>query len=127
MDYPLMDPPDYKPYDDMIRAEAKKHLEWYVNQIPERLELLRNAFEETGGGKKEKLDYSVESLSTIWGWFIPLITTEPKTAMELEEEAKRLPSGIKNKEKLDIGTLAIAMDIAIYYAEVFIRTCKEVK
>lgn len=128
MDYPLMDPPDYKPYDDMTRAEAKKHLEWYVNQIPERLELLRNAFEETGGGKKEKLDYSVESLRTIWEWFIPLVTIEPKTTVEIEKEANLLPRGAtRNLEKLSIGTLAIAMDIAIYYAEVFIRTCKEVK
>ena len=128
MDYPLMDPPDYKPYDDMTRVEAKKHLEWYVYQIPERLELLRNAFEATGGGAKEKLDYSVESLRILWQWFMPLITKEPKTTEELEKEAKLLPSGAtRNLEKLSVGTLAIAMDIAIYLAEVFIRTCANVK
>jgi len=128
MDYPLMDPPDYKPYDDMTRVEAKKHLEWYVNQIPERLELLRNAFEATGGEVKEKLDYSVESLRILWQWFMPLITKETKTTEELEKEAKLLPSGAtRNLEKLSVGTLAIAMDIAIYLAEVFIRTCANVK
>ncbi|WP_110953622.1 hypothetical protein [Anaerosinus massiliensis] len=71
--YPLMDPPNFMSYDDMTRSEAKKHLEWYVNQIPERLELLRKAYEETGGGAKEELDYSVESLRRLWEWFIPLI------------------------------------------------------
>lgn len=128
MNYPLMDPPEYKPYDDMTRAEAKKHLEWYVNQIPERLELLRNAFEETGGGAKEELDYSTESLRILWKWFVTQVTTEPKTAVELEKEAKLFPDGKpRNLERLSIGSLAIAMDIAIYFAEVFIRMCKNVK
>jgi len=127
MIYSLLDPPDVKRYDDMTRTEAKKHLEWYLSQIPERLELLKDAFEFTGGGAKEKLDYSVESLRIMWEWFIPQVTTEPKTTAELEKEAKILPGGkSRNLERLSIGTLAIAMDIAIYLAEVFIRTCKNV-
>ncbi|AIF51853.1 hypothetical protein [Pelosinus sp. UFO1] len=127
MIYSLLDPPNLKHYDDMTKTEAKKHLEWYLSQIPERLELLSNAFEFTGGRKKEKLDYSVESLRILWEWFIPQVITEPKTAAELEKEAKILPGGKpRNLERLSIGTLAIAMDIAIYLAEVFIRTCKNV-
>lgn len=128
MIYPLMDPPNFKAYDDMTRAEAKKHLEWYINQISERLALLRNAYEETGGGGKEELDYSVESLRKLWEWFIPLIDTEPKTPEELEKEAKIIPGGkLRNLERLSIGTLAIAKDIAIYFGEVFVRNCKNIK
>ena len=125
--YPLLDPPDLKDFNDMTRTEAKKHLEWYLNQIPERLELLSNAFEFTSGEAKENLDYSVESLRILWEWFIPQVITEPKTTAELEKEAKFLPGRkSRNLERLSIGTLAIAMDIAIYLAEVFIKTCKNV-
>lgn len=128
MIYPLIDPPKFKQYDEMTKTEAKKHLEWYVDQIPERLELLKNAFETTGGGIKAKLDYSVESLGLLWEWFIPLVTTESKTTEELEKEANILPGGKpRNLERLSIGTLAIAMDIAVYFSEVFIRNCKNVK
>ena len=54
MEYPLMEPPfKVKSFDEMNKKEATQHFNWYIGEIPNRIQLLRNAFEYTGGGNKE--------------------------------------------------------------------------
>ena len=54
MEYPLMEPPfKVKSFDEMNKKEPTQHFNWDIGEIPNRIQLLRNAFEYTGGGNKE--------------------------------------------------------------------------
>lgn len=127
MNYPLMTPTfEMKPFEEMTKKEAQIHFNWYLSEVPKRIELLSNAFLETGGGTSGDLDFSQKSLMNLWSWFIPRITTITKSDDEIASELKVAPEWFKekiieNNKKLSIGTLSLAMDIAIYLAEVFIK------
>ncbi|WP_433958715.1 hypothetical protein [Cytobacillus horneckiae] len=126
MEYPLMTPPfEIKPFKKMTKKEAQIHFEWYICEVPERVELVRRAYFETGGGNLENLDFSPQSLINLWTWFIPRINTIIRSEEEIEEEIKKVPDWLKgkvpeDKQKLSVGSLSLAMDIAIYFGEVFI-------
>lgn len=131
MEYRLMEPPfEIKAFKDMNKKEAMKHFEWYVNEAPKRIELLREAILYTDFIEKDKLDFSEESLKLLWKWFIPRVKLVSKTTEEIGSELDKYPDWMKeyvSKEKLSMESLTLTMDIAIYFAEVFIRNFDEVK
>ncbi|MFC4766474.1 hypothetical protein [Effusibacillus consociatus] len=124
MDCYLMDPPfGVKPFVQMSKKEADIHFAWYISEIPKRLQLLKDAFEFTGGGKKEVLNLTPESLKPLWEWFIPQVTIVQQSQEELEAELRNAPEWLREAqktEKISKEALTIAMDIAVYFAEVFI-------
>lgn len=80
MEYLLMQPPfEMKPFKDMTKKEAQNHFDWYVREIPTRIELLKNAYSATGGIEKKDLDYSSESLIKLWQWYINNADIEEKS------------------------------------------------
>lgn len=127
MEYPLMDPPfEVAPFEDMTKKEAEHHFIWYKNEIPNRIQLLKDAFERTSKKDKRCLNLKPESLKELWAWFVPRVETVPKTKKELKEEIKAAPSWLKEEiendtDKLSLGTLTVGMDIAIYFGEVFVE------
>lgn len=117
---------DFKPFPDMSAKEARNYFDWYVDEIPKRLDLLSRAFEATGGGQRDLLDLSPGSLIDLWGWFLPQIVVERKAPGVLREEVDAAPDWLRgfiitNDWNLSLGTTALAMDIAIYFGEVFNR------
>jgi hypothetical protein len=127
VEYPLMVPPFViKNFEKMSVREAQTHFDWYVSEIPERIELIRKAYKETDDGEIEELDFTPESLVNVWAWFIPRIITVPKSEEEIAEELRNSPDWLKdtimkNNKKLSTGTLSLGMDIAIYFGEIFIK------
>ena len=125
LEYPIMSPEfEVKPFEKMNKKEAQMHFSWYINKIPERIELLRMAYFKTGGGDKENLDFSPQSLIELWRWFINIIETVPKSEEKIAEEIQQVPNWLKdtvyeNAIELSLGSQIILMDIAIYFAEVF--------
>ncbi len=126
MVYEIMVPPfEVKDFESMNKKEAKRHFDWYVAQIPERVNLLKQ-YLSIVAEKEIVLDYSVNSLRTVWGLFEPEIKIVPKSKEEIELELKNAPDWLrdeieKNSTKLARETLIVAMDIAIYFAEVFVK------
>ncbi len=125
MNYELMAPPfEIKEFYEMNKKEAKEHFEWYISEIPHRIEILKNIYEELGG-KKENLDYSINSLEDLWKWYLKNVQIIDKSEKEILEEKEALPEWLKNEKimlkKISIPWLAIAMDISIYLGEVFVR------
>jgi len=122
-----MYPPfEIKSFEKMTKKEAQIHFDWYVSEVPKRVELITKAYLETGGGKLDDLDLSPQSLVYLWTWFIPRVVTITKSDEEIENELDKAPEWFKekvleNKKKLTVGSLSLAMDIAIYFAEVFIH------
>jgi len=125
MEYLLMQPPfEMKPFKDMTKKEAQSHFDWYVGEIPNRVELLKNAYSATSGIDKADLDYSSESLIKLWQWYINNADVEEKSEeaknLEIEQYPEWIQKNLSNK-KISIGWMSIAMDIAIYFAECFIK------
>lgn len=131
MNYPFMCPPlEFQSFREMSKKEAQEHFDWYINEIPGRLELLKNAFEFTGGGDKKILDFSPESLKPLWSWFILQVKMIPKSKKEIEDELRKYPKWMKDQlgtHRVSTETLAVGMDIAKYFAEVFIKNFSGVK
>lgn len=127
MDYPLMEPPfEIKPFKQMSKTEAKAHFEWYISELPNRIDLLGKAFELTSGKSKDMLDFSPPSLTPLWEWFKTQIRQDPKPEVEIEAERSQLPEHLRphveiTTLKLSRGTTIIAMDIAAYFGEIFVR------
>lgn len=61
--YAILDAPIKTPFIQFTPEQAKIYFDWYLENIPNRIECLR-AF--TG----IKLDYSPKSLISIWNWVI---------------------------------------------------------
>lgn len=125
MNYELMVPPfEMKEFDEMNKKEAKEHFEWYISEIPNRIEILKTIYEERGG-KKENLDYSIKSLEGLWKWYLKNVEIIDKSEKEILDEKSELPEWLKDEEiipkKISITWLAIAMDISMYLGEVFVR------
>lgn len=132
MDYHLMEPPILRPFQEMSKKEAKEHFDWYINQIPARIDLLKNVYSFTGGSDQQTLDFTPNSLKPLWKWFIKYISIIPKSQEEIEKEKNNLSEHLKckivqNPNKLSLGTVAMAMDIAIYFCEVLARNNQNVK
>lgn len=131
MEYIFLQPPfKIKPFKDMTKKDAQKHFEWYVGDIKNRIEILKNAYEVTGGGNKEELDLSVESLQKIWKWYISKVEIIEKTKEEMVSEKSKIPewvSGHTVSHKISLGWMAIAMDVAIYFSECFVSKYSTIK
>ncbi|MCR2803636.1 hypothetical protein [Paenibacillus soyae] len=130
MKYTLMEPPfEHRPFAEMSKEEAKRFFDWYVEQIPSRMKLLSLAFQMTGGGDRDQLDFSPASLKALWEWFLKQIEWSPKPKEVFDAEYEKANGFIKRKMlsrkvyqyELSTGSLAIGMDIAMYLGEVFVR------
>ena len=129
MDYLWMVPPfKLKPFVKMNKKEAQQHFDWYLQQIPTRIQILHDL---TNG--KVKLDHSKESLIDLFKWYLSVIEIRTLSDEELEKELDELreyPDFIYEDEKerllqnpvdLEVNDYALAMDIAIYYGETIIK------
>lgn len=135
MEYPWMAPSfEMKPFEEMNKKEAKQHFDWYISQIPERIEVLKELTEH-----KISLDYSKESLIPLFAWYLSQITIYKLSDKEIEaelEDLRQYPDFVYEDEKerllanpveLKKVDYALAMDIAIYYAETIIKNYPQVK
>lgn len=120
LDYEILDPLINKPFEKFKVDETKKYFEWYVNQIPTRIEYLKK---KSG----QELDLSFHSLIILWEWFIRVSRIE-----KIDKNRKlALREAIDNdviKERqilsderlqLSLETEYIIRDIAMYVGEVF--------
>lgn len=125
MEYLLMQPLfEMKPFKDMTKREAQSHFDWYIGEIPNRIDLLKNAYSAMSGRDKEELDYSSESLFKLWQWYVNNLEVEEKSEEIKKLEREQYPGWIQvniSNKKISIGWMSIAMDIAIYFSECFIK------
>lgn len=132
MEYELMIPPkEVGDFWKFSKEDAKEHFEWYISQIPFRLKQLEE-FLNNECDTNLTLNYEPSSLIPLWEWFENNIKVEKLTEEEIQEELKKYPEWLheeirKNDTKFTTLSLAIGMDIAIYFAETFIRNNPSVK
>ena len=117
-----MHPPfEINDFEEITRKEARIHFEWYIGEIPTRMELLRKAYHFTTGCSEKDLDYSPESLIPLWEWFvndIAEVMNRPKE--ELEKELAETPKWVHEfirAKKLSVHSQGVSMDVGLYLAE----------
>ncbi len=125
MEYELMIPPfEHKEFQSMKKKEAGEYFEWYVSQRERRIEILRKYVQNED--EDVIFDYTPDSLIALWTWYEKKIQIVKKNREELECQMSRYPSWMHNeiaRTKISLDTLKYGMDIAIYFAEVIIRSC----
>ncbi|OKP99463.1 hypothetical protein [Paenibacillus sp. P46E] len=125
--YPkLVAPFEIIPFELMTKKEAKQYFDWFISQIPIRIEILTAHYEETTGGSQQELNLSQESLVRLWAWFSQRIKMVPKTRQELKEEIDAVPDWLKeevsnNTLKFSEITSSLIIDVGIYFGSVFIN------
>lgn len=123
--YKMMIPPfEMDEYSKLTKQQAQEYFDWFTTQIPERIEILLGAIESSGEQNLEQFDMTPESLKPLWSWLKKNIKTTPKSQAEMNELKTTLPNRIfedVNDWKLDSSTLVLAMDVSLYFAEVFLK------
>jgi len=124
MFYPMMEPPfEFESFREMTTQEAKQIFDWHIEQLSKRINVLKEAFYFTTNKNDDVLNLSPSSLIPLWEWYKSRIKIEPITQEELEQLNKlpkwAIPTG--SGWKPDLGTVALALDISLYLAEVLLR------
>ena len=124
MDYTLMIPPFLmEEFDKLSKSKAKQHFEWYINQIPSRLNLLHDYYSESCKTKNQ-LDFSKQSLVLIWDWYIKNVELIEKLNSEIEGEKAIIPNWMHEtitQTKIATKWKSIAHDIGLYFATSLIK------
>jgi len=132
MEYELMGEPfDFEGFVSLTKKQAEAYFQWYLGQIDGRIHQLESYIKDTSNCKVI-FDYSVESLIPLWEWYETKIIVEEMSQDEIEEELEGRPDWmqaeiLKDTTKISIKTWAFGMDIAMYFAEVFIKHNPSVK
>lgn len=63
-------PPIQKSFVDFTKDEAQEYFKWFLDHIDERCDYLILKISGEMNFSNEKIDYSVESLKTVWKWFL---------------------------------------------------------
>lgn len=126
--YDILIPPLDKPFSEFSYAEAKSFFDWYIDNIPHRIEYLQSF-------SKINLDLSVDSLETIWDWFLSNASIEKTPSPRLDKiksQLINLPNEIaksiidENSIQFTLQTEYILRDIAMYFGEVCVQNSKTI-
>ncbi|WP_339298305.1 hypothetical protein MKY92_27515 [Paenibacillus sp. FSL R5-0623] len=114
----------------MSRTEAKEYYEWFLSIIPRRIELLQEYVELSGS--HVQLDFSQDSLISLWEWFIPRIEQKKMTIEEINEELDLVPDWMRpeveqNVLKFSRDTEIQIIDIGIYFSSVLLHSSNKLK
>ena len=117
--------PNAKKPEDYNCEEAQAFFDWYIKNIPERI----NYLSDFSG---INLDYSEDSLKHIWKWFLKnaIIEKTPKPVIkQLRKDLNKFPKSFidyvinEEKTRFSLESCGIINDIGMYLGEVFIRNC----
>lgn len=109
VNYQIMEPPVFKPFEDMTKQEAKEYFNFFCEQIPIRIAYLQNWLNENTK-EKVQLDYTEHSLVAFWTWF---------TEFAIDQKEKHFTEN--TPLNLPYAVLGIADDFSIYYGEYVIK------
>lgn len=104
-----MEPPFFKSFYEMNAKEAKEIFNFYISQIPIRIQYLES-FLTKNFDCDICFDYSRESLVNFWDWYSDLL---------VEEQKNHPVAG--NPLNLSFDILGMGSDFAMYFGELFIK------
>lgn len=112
-------PPFFLDFKEWKPKQARTYFEWFVAQIPARLEALRSVARERGI-EPESLDLSPDSIVRLGRWMDSAVETRPKTEAEISRDRRLYPRDIHMFidpwEFADL-TESLITDWGIYFGE----------
>jgi len=127
--YDLLVPPFGSDYYSMTPKQVKENYEWFVSKIPERTRYLSNRIAEDLKIPISELNFSPDSLKTVWKWFLKTARVEKvskEQVSEMEAQWGHLGEHWIQREQLTVATQFILRDIGMYLGETFIATSKSI-
>lgn len=129
-EYEILVPPFEKTPEEMTPTQAKKYFEWYISQVPSRVNYISTKCGQSLNLSKGMFNCTSDSLILIWKWFLSVAQVEesPKESIdELRNSMSGMPESfiqhITNYEKrrFSLITAYIMRDIGMYLGEVFVK------
>lgn len=116
--YDILIPPLEKSIFQLTEREAADYYEWFIQNIPERIEYLSDRCTSDLSIRSNRMDLSPESLLLLWKWF--------RRKAETETIVRKIetPAGGQTKRKerqLTLQTKYILRDIGMYLGETFVE------
>ena len=90
--YDFLIPPYGFDFRSMTPAQAKKNFSWFLDHIPERMEYLCGRCAKDLKISENQLDYSAESLISVWRWFLKFARVEETPRENIEQMEKDMLS-----------------------------------
>jgi hypothetical protein len=126
--YSTIQPPFTLKFRQMSRKELRAYFQWFQEITPERIEQLACIVRSSPGFENWQADYSAQSLNALGDWFATQIETRPRTQEEIDTFNAQAPFPIEiSNRELTNRTFSLAMDIAMYLNQVFLRNNPELK
>lgn len=121
--YDLLVPPLGFDFQGMTSKQAQSNFDWFISKIPERTDYLTTRCSEDLKISRTCLDYTAESLTLIWKWFLQTARVEKPPKEELEKmkvTAKIFGESFINYEQFSVATKYIIRDIGMYTGQCFV-------
>ncbi len=111
------------PFGDMSKKQADQYYQWFLTEKEHRIQQLEQYVKQSTNNIS--LDKEPDSLIDLWEWFEGNIEWENKTEQELHNELDGQPNWMRphilaETRKMTVLTLALGMDISIYFGETLI-------
>ena len=132
MEYKLISPPFSLDFWNMSRSEANAYYNWYIEQIPSRIEILKQTIHSALDYDYQywDADRTLDSLNVLGGWFAKNVSIQPMNETEKDEFYKNLSGWFKEVDKddwiLTSQSISLSIDIGMYLSEIFIDNYPQV-
>jgi hypothetical protein len=128
MTYATIQPPFTLKFREMSKKELKDYFAWFQNILPQRLDELMNAVQQTPGFESWQADFTPASLDLLGDWFATQVESRPRTNDEIQDIKGRLSFPIEvPEEELSNQTFSLTMDIGMYLSRVFLNNYAELR
>ena len=122
MTYEIIQPTFTLKFREMSKRELKDYYAWFQNILPQRLDELTHAVQQSSGFETWQADFTPTSLDLLGNWFAAQVETRPRTKEEIQEIESHLSFPIEiPEEDLTNRTFSLAMDVGMYLSQVFLK------
>jgi hypothetical protein len=126
--YSAIQPPFTLKFWEMSKKELREYYKWFMEAIPQRINILASAVRGSPGFKDWRPDYTPASLSALGDWFATQVETRPRTQQERQELMRSCRNPIEAPDcDLTNRTFSLAMDVGMYLSQVFLRNHPSLK
>jgi hypothetical protein len=128
MGYKINSLPIEPVFAERTRKELKIYYDWYLSSIPDRIEILIDEVRKQEKFKLISFDYEPETLLPLGEWFASTVETRARTEEELESLEGGSNFSIEvSKYELTNKTFSIAVDVGMYFGQVFLKKFDDLK
>lgn len=122
MIYDFVNPPFSLNFKDMTKVELKNYYDWFLENIPIRVQKLESLVNLSYGFENWRANYEPSSLSLLGKWFSQEIEVRERTINEYKQlqDISRYPVDVNSFIPTD-KTYSIAFDIGMYFGEVYVK------